>query len=367
MALGIAGGAVAAFTGLTETKGNRLSLVAGEDGAIVAEIKEPQWDANKADPLYAMNLQPGEEVVKDPYLDSYAKYEAWAFMTVEIPTLNGVTEDDKDINGDWTVDRAKAYDAIKIVEDSSNIGDGAGKWTLVFSDVSTTVGRPSKYVYGYNDKVAINGETNSLFNAIQVPNFLYSSGVGIDTEAAINISGKLVQTEGYPTLNSAVKVLGVYDDWKNDPYLSVRESIKNVEAKTGYNLLGISPPKGMYLSGASIDSEGTEYEHAEVVYYSKTTAKDDEFSFLGISMYRLGYMEDNSDWLIFEGTKEINGVTVHVLSDYENYDNEMYYFWSNGTNEFSVQLFADGYRDIIGVKDEVQRVIEYLLKASGAC
>lgn len=59
------------FSGTSEIKINQLSIARGEqdqDGALI--IVEPEWDAGKeADENYAMDMQPGESVVKDPRVE----------------------------------------------------------------------------------------------------------------------------------------------------------------------------------------------------------------------------------------------------------------------------------------------------------
>lgn len=182
MALSVLG-AYSAFTSVTDTKVNTFNIVAGEDGAQTGTIVEPSW--NEKD---AKNMLPRKTVAKDPKVVSDAEYETWVFLTVDVPTFQAT------LNG-----TADVYDAV-----TPNF-NADGKWTLIKSEKSSTAGTDSRYIYGYKDKVAAKGETGSLFTEFTVPDFTKTEAL----KDSIDISGRMIQTEGYATLAEAAAALGL--------------------------------------------------------------------------------------------------------------------------------------------------------------
>lgn len=176
-------GAYSAFTSVTDTKVNTFNIVAGEDGAQTGTIVEPSWDEENA-----KNMLPRKTVAKDPKVVSDAEYETWVFLTVEVPTFQAT------LNG-----TADVYDAV-----TPNF-NADGKWTLIKSEKSSTAGTDSRYIYGYKDKVAAQGETSSLFTEFTIPDFTKTEAL----RDSIDISGRMIQTEGYATLAEAAAALGL--------------------------------------------------------------------------------------------------------------------------------------------------------------
>ena len=127
-------------------------------------------------------------VAKDPKVVSDAEYETWVFLTVKVPTFQAT------LNG-----TADVYDAV-----TPNF-NADGKWTLIQSEKSSTAGTDSRYTYGYKDKVAAKGETSSLFTKFTVPDFTKTEAL----KDSLDISGKMIQTEGYATLAEAAAALGL--------------------------------------------------------------------------------------------------------------------------------------------------------------
>lgn len=176
-------GAYSAFTAVTDTKVNTFNIVAGEDGGQAGSIEEPSWNEENA-----KDMMPGKVVAKDPKVVSAANYETWVFLTVEIPVFQGT------LNGTSGV-----YDTVVPNFNSD------GKWTLIKSEKSNTVGTNSRYTYGYNDKVVAKGKTSSLFTEFIVPDFSKTEAI----QDSIDISGKMIQTEGNVTLSDAAAALGL--------------------------------------------------------------------------------------------------------------------------------------------------------------
>ena len=176
-------GAYSAFTSVTDTKVNTFNIVVGEDGAQTGTIVEPSWDEENA-----KNMLPKKTVAKDPKVVSDAEYETWVFLTVDVPTFQAT------LNGTSGV-----YDTV-----TPNF-NADGKWTLIKSEKSSAAGTDSRYIYGYKDKVAAKGETSSLFTEFTVPDFTKTEAL----KDSIDISGRMIQTEGYATLAEAAAALGL--------------------------------------------------------------------------------------------------------------------------------------------------------------
>ena len=76
---------------------------------------------------------------------------------------------------------------------------------MIKSEKSDTAGTDSQYTYGYKDKVAAKGETSALFTEFTVPDFTKTEAL----KDSIDISGRMIQTEGYATLAEAAAALGL--------------------------------------------------------------------------------------------------------------------------------------------------------------
>lgn len=323
-------GALAAFTGVTENKANTFSVVAGQDGQVTGTIVEAAWDAAKAaDANYAMNLQPNATVTKDPLIQSSADYEAWAFMTVKVPTVNSITKAEKKRHPYMS---AIAHNAVTF---TTNTG-----WTLIKENASDVVGKPSEYVYGYNTKLAVAGNpgdaTTTLFDTITVPDFVYSDGVGVDSEANIDITGQMIQTEGYATLKDAASALRytVVDEFEIDH--SVLESgIKDVEAKLGFELLRLRKMEGFGTNCASMSYNTITHEpfYGTMAYGDRTVAADSYN--VEVGTYHNDYFETQIEGKYTYTTEMVNGISV-MIANVEGTETK---FWTNGTNDFSFSFY----------------------------
>lgn len=191
-------GAFAYFSGTAQTKENVFTIVAGEKGNNTAgTIEEPNWPKEDTDtdgiPDAAEDLVPGSEVKKDPQLKSNVEYESWAFLKVEVPTINAQMKADSGVD--------KVYDSVTYQINSSDwvdvtaSVDGAGK--------SDTAGENSVYVYAYNKKLSAGGKTGALFDKITVPDFTKTTAV----RDSVDVSGALIQTQGYASYNDALTAL----------------------------------------------------------------------------------------------------------------------------------------------------------------
>lgn len=184
---GAISGAYAYFSGTAETKSNVFNIVAGQSDQVdtAGTILELGWN-----PADAVDLEPGQEVAKDPSLKSNVEYQSWAFLKVEIPAVAAQK------NGDRS---DQVYDAVVL----NGIDDS--KWERIKEEVSDQAGTDSVYIYGLKNPLEAGGETPKLFTSFTVQDFTKSEAVS----DSINISGSMIQTTGQPTLDAAAVTLGL--------------------------------------------------------------------------------------------------------------------------------------------------------------
>lgn len=190
------------FSATSEMKVNQLSIVKGEqdqEGGLV--IIEPEWDlARDTDENYAMDLQPGESVVKDPQVESHVDYPCWVFVEVSIPEGLGVLEKNNNPYPyvTFTGDKTEYEYSYEIVVPEINEED----WKIYQrSDGKNLI----SYVYGCKTPLEAHEVTSSVFTSITVPEFNQFEG----GENYIFVRAKAVQTEGCPTLDEAAEKLGI--------------------------------------------------------------------------------------------------------------------------------------------------------------
>ncbi len=203
-------GGYAYFSGQSDRRENKLSLVKGEmeqKGAVT--ILEPEWDARKgADESYGLDLQPGQEVVKDPKVRSEVDYPCWVFVELSMPT------------GPATIRREDSpYSHVTFEGDAEEY---EGELELLVPDVDPDGwelymryrGKHTmEYVYGYKVPLVPHGMTNPLFGTVTVPEFTRYIGEGY---TYINVTARTVQTEGCSTLDDAAEKLGYERDIEQD-------------------------------------------------------------------------------------------------------------------------------------------------------
>ena len=193
------------FSATSEMKVNQLSIVKGEqdqEGGLV--IIEPEWDlARDTDGNYAMDLQPGESVVKDPQVESHVDYPCWVFVEVSIPEGLGVLEKNNNPYPyvTFTGDETEYEYSYEIVVPEINEED----WKIYQrSDGKNLI----SYVYGCKTPLEAHEVTSPVFTSITVPEFNQFEG----GENYIFVRAKAVQTEGCPTLDEAAEKLGIKQD-----------------------------------------------------------------------------------------------------------------------------------------------------------
>ncbi len=196
------GKAYAYFSGTSDLKLNQVSLVQGEtdqDGAIV--IIEPEWDARKeADEGYAMEMQPGQTVVKDPQVESRVDYPCWVFVEVMIPNVSATLNkaDNPYPYVTFEGDETDYVYSFEMVVPEINEAD----WEIYQRSYGKNL---IEYTYGYKHPLPAHETSSPIFETITIPEFKQAEG----NESYIMLRGKAVQTEGCPTLEDAAKKLGI--------------------------------------------------------------------------------------------------------------------------------------------------------------
>ena len=93
----------------------------------------------------------------------------------------------------------QVYDAVVL-----NGIDGS-KWEKIKEAVSEEPGTDSVYIYGLKNPLDAGAETPKLFTSFTVQDFTKSEAVS----DSVNVSGRMIQTTGQPTLNAAAATLGI--------------------------------------------------------------------------------------------------------------------------------------------------------------
>ena len=139
-------GTMAYYSGYTTKKANEFTIVAGKKNQDDAgEILEPNWNPDNAE-----NLQPNGSFPKDPQLKSNIKYDAWAFIKIEMPTIKA------QIEGENEEDIHDCFN-YEINED----------WVLIHSEntgKSDSLSKDSVYVYAYTRPLPPGETTTPLFD-----------------------------------------------------------------------------------------------------------------------------------------------------------------------------------------------------------
>lgn len=161
------GGAYAYFSGQSKVVENQFSYVAGEqdkDGIIT--IVEPEWN-----PEDAKDLEPAEQLTKDPYVHSDAEYEAFVAMKVVMPKIDG-----------------EVAEGVDTTEAFINLDWNTTDYTLLAKeDTADAV----VYYYGYNTKLAAKSDTSKLFTTMEFNKFTKIAEAGSDS---VDVSAAVIQS-----------------------------------------------------------------------------------------------------------------------------------------------------------------------------
>ncbi len=181
------GGAFAYFSSRAVTKENKFNIAVGgtEDGEI--KIIEEKWDDPERDkdkndiPDDAEDIEPGQEIIKDPHVKSEVEYDGFVIMKVSIPTVKaelGQAEfENPGIHDTFLLQKLNERDFVKLGEEvvTEEAPEGESQ-------------KKSVYYYGYKKVVPAKGETTNLFEQVRMQDFAIIGKVlndSIDLDAII--------------------------------------------------------------------------------------------------------------------------------------------------------------------------------------
>lgn len=180
-ALGI-GGTMAYLTD-TETKQNTFTF-----GNVEVELLEDQFVADNA-----KGMMPNEEVSKDPSVKNVGENDAIVFLKVEVPVKN-LSVSDPDGSNKTTRNTELFYlkDEAAAITDAKNSFDA--NWIeLTGAEEGTDLsGATRTYVFGYNEKLAKEAETEALFDKVQLKNIVEGT---VEGEVNIDVTAYAIQAD----------------------------------------------------------------------------------------------------------------------------------------------------------------------------
>lgn len=151
---------IGSLLSLTSMVGTQAFLVRGSDklinritpGNVAVVLTEPHWEPEKGE-----HLMPGEIVAKDPMVKNRGSLDAWMFVRVSVPKGNIICVDP--VSHRKT--EKKKTELLKFQSKDS--------WELMERKEEDEV---TEYIYGYKKMLASQAVTESLFDRIQIVNYL---------------------------------------------------------------------------------------------------------------------------------------------------------------------------------------------------
>ena len=205
----------------TDTASNKFTV-----GKVKIELQEPKWDsATDSDdngiPDYAENVVPNAIIEKDPQVKNVGKNDAYVYLKVTVPAKKIITaqSDGTLANGGQATDTQlftyTAQNVITAQENGTLENNGQAqatqlftytpnaKWTEITSQRKTNTKADSTdvesytYVYYYNEKVAPQATTSTLFDTVKFANVIEGQ-VDSDSEQQLNIEAYAIQSDNLP-------------------------------------------------------------------------------------------------------------------------------------------------------------------------
>ena len=275
------GGATLAYLTDNETATNTVTV-----GNVDIDIIEPGWpDQNPDDPSDDVNLKvPTEEIVKDPQITNTGSGDAIVFISVEVPKKELTL-----MNFDGTVNTEPALQEIvnfKLSGDETtelnlnNFNDadedlpGGGYWIQLSHKEGTDT---NTYVFGYNTALGAGETTETLFDKIQIVNYLEGELEPMNGNNII-INGYAIQSENVLEYTNGTEK-DLTDNLDKDNLTKIYEIINNQEDAVG----GISDSSytvtfdlggGWYVPDGG---EAASDSHSQNVESGKTVDEPDVF------------------------------------------------------------------------------------------
>lgn len=181
-------------------------------GKVEIELQEPKWDSatdadNNGIPDYAENIVPNATIEKDPQVKNVGKNDAYIYLKVTVPAKNVITAQEDgtlENNGQAKVTQLFTYTP-------------SANWKEITSQRKTNTKADSTevesytYVYYYNEKVAPQATTTTLFDNVKFANII-GNQLGADENQQIDIEAYAIQSDNLPE-NTTIE--GAYDIYLN--------------------------------------------------------------------------------------------------------------------------------------------------------
>lgn len=205
--IGVSG--VIAYLTDTDTASNKFVV-----GQVKIELQEPNWenadDENGNDiPDYAENIVPNATIQKDPQVKNVGKNDAYIYLKVTVPAKSVITA-----QADGTLVNEGKPQTTKLFTYTPN-----ANWTEITSQEKTNTNETTgevesyTYVYYYNEKVAPNDTTSTLFDTVTFANVIEGQ---IDlTNHQIDIDAYAIQSDNLPEGTSIEDAYNIYVNQNN--------------------------------------------------------------------------------------------------------------------------------------------------------
>lgn len=199
------------FAYLTDTDTASNKFVVGQ---VKIELQEPTWDAgedanNNDIPDYAENIVPNATITKDPQVKNVGKNDAYIYLKVIVPAKSVVTA-----SSDGTLINNGVAQDTQLFTYTTN-----AKWTEIASKRATNTNETTgevesyTYVYYYNEKVAPNATTDTLFDSVTFANVIEKQ---IDSsEHQIDIEAYAIQADNLPDGTTIANAYDIYVNQNN--------------------------------------------------------------------------------------------------------------------------------------------------------
>lgn len=180
----LAFGAVLSALTATDTATNKFALSEGIDLRVVEAFWQSQPDTDgDGVPDHAEGILPTQRIAKDPAIENLTSTPVYVFMEVSIPKRAVVVADDRgDVVSDGTV-------PVELF--SFEAKDG---WTL---GGTTDSDSERVYRYYYDEELAGNATTPTLFDSVRMTNVQDPGFAADDAILQVIINGHGVQTTGF--------------------------------------------------------------------------------------------------------------------------------------------------------------------------
>lgn len=172
----VVGVSIAYFTKTTEAVDNVVTV-----GKVDVELTEPNWNPEKA-----KNIEPNQEIEKDPTLTNKGTTNAYVYLKVKVPKSEVIL----------VLDNQLLSDKKNVELFTYNVNSG---WEEIQRDESNV--NYNTYVYAYTNSVLEpNASTSPVFSSIKFKNVL---------EGQLDTSKKyIVDITGYAIQSDTIKVEG---------------------------------------------------------------------------------------------------------------------------------------------------------------